>query len=195
MNNYDEAIKGLSRKILSMMITSLGLIDDDVKWYTLNTNSTGTDRLLQLNSYPICPEPNQAMGLAAHTDSSLVTLLYQSNTVGLQVYRDRVGWINVEPISGAIVVNAGDLLQILSNGIFKSALHRAVVNFIQHRISVALFLGPSKDVDIFPPMKLVKHGELPLYRSVTWKEYLNVKSKYFNESLNQIRFDSPKIGN
>lgn len=131
------------------------------------------------------------MGLAAHTDTSLVTLLYQSNTSGLELYHDQVGWINVPPMNGALVVNVGDLLQILSNGVFKSAPHRAMVNLTQHRISVAYFLGPPKDVDISPPLKLVKHGELPLYRSITWKDYLDVKTKHFYDALEHIRIDPP----
>lgn len=53
---------------------------------------------------------------------------------------------------------------------------------------IAYFLGLSKDIDISPPLKFVKHGELPLYRSITWKDYLNVKAKHFYDALDQIRF-------
>ncbi|KAK8956041.1 Gibberellin 3-beta-dioxygenase 1 [Platanthera guangdongensis] len=103
---------------------------------------------LQLNSYPPCPEPEKAMGMAPHTDSGLLTVLHQNGgTRGLQILRGENGsgparWVAVPPLAGALVIHVGDLLQILSNGQFRSVRHRAVVNAAEHRISVAYIIGP-----------------------------------------------------
>lgn len=95
------------------------------------------------------------MGLAAHTDSTLLTILYQNNTSGLQVLREGIGWVTVPPIPGGLVINIGDLLHILSNGLYPSVLHRAVVNRTKHRLSMAYLYGPPSSVKISPLSKLV----------------------------------------
>ncbi|XVF34762.1 hypothetical protein REPUB_Repub18cG0086900 [Reevesia pubescens] len=107
--------------------------------------------------------------------------------VGLQLYKDNAGWVPVEPIEGALVLNVGDLMSIITNGKFKSVLHRAVVNNTHNRVSVAYFYGPPRDAKISPLKKLIDHDHPPLYRPVTWEEYLETKSKHFNRSLESIR--------
>ncbi|KAK0570434.1 hypothetical protein LWI29_001054 [Acer saccharum] len=190
MVEYQKELMGLTERILGLMFTSLDLTQEDVKCFSESKNgSKHPQALLQLNSYPICPDPTRAMGLAPHTDSSLLTLLYQTNISGLQVFRENVGWVLVNPISGAFVVNVGDLMHIICNGRFKTALHRALVNQTHHRISVAYFYGPPKDVNISPSIKLVDRDHPILYRPVTWKEFLDSKATHFNKALDFIRFD------
>ncbi|KAM3713980.1 hypothetical protein ACJW30_01G299300 [Castanea mollissima] len=189
MEVCQKEMKDLTERILGLMLVSLSLTREDVKWFKPNDRKKQPQALLHLNSYPICPDPSRAVGLAPHTDSSLLTLLHQSSTTGLQVLRDSVGWVPVHPISGALVVNTGDLMHVLSNGRFKSALHQVVVNKTHHRISVAYFYGPPGNVKISPSMKLIDHKHPPLYRSVTWKEYLDAKAKHFNKALDLIRND------
>ncbi|CAI0389781.1 unnamed protein product [Linum tenue] len=132
------------------------------------------------------------MGLAPHTDSSLITLLHQSsNATGLQISGDGGNlWIPVNPIPGALTVNVGDLMHIATNGRFKTALHRAVVNRTRHRVSMAYFYGTPQEVKISPPMKLVDVDHPLLYQPVTWKEYLDAKGKYFNRALEFIKCEA-----
>ncbi|KAL5841305.1 hypothetical protein ACOSQ3_011908 [Xanthoceras sorbifolium] len=47
------------------------------------------------------------------------------------------------------------MLQILSNGTYRSIEHRATVNSSKERISVATFCSPSLDGEIGPPPSLV----------------------------------------
>nr|GLL20510.1 gibberellin 3-beta-dioxygenase 1-like [Ipomoea trifida] len=191
IEDYQEQMMGLTEKIASLMFKSLGLsVGEDVEWFEPNGPCKSTQTYLQLNSYPNCPDPTRAMGLAQHTDTSLITLLYQSGTSrGLQVYGPNLNWVDVEPISNAIIVNLGDLMQIISNGQFKSVLHRAIVSKAHHRISVAYFFGPNKNVEISPSPKLIKGSDFPMYRSISWKEYLDIKNMYFN-ALEMIGFNS-----
>lgn len=178
---------GLSEKMTGLVLGSLGLTHEDVEWLGYQAQVEG---LLHLNSYPECPDPSRAMGLAPHTDSSLLTLLHQSNASGLQVFADALGWVPVNPITGAIVVNLGDLMHILSNARFKSALHRAVVNNTHHRVSIAYFYGPPRDAKVSPLTQLTDHDHPPLYHPVTWKEYLDAKATHFNRALEVIRYTS-----
>ncbi|XP_062012488.1 gibberellin 3-beta-dioxygenase 3 [Rosa rugosa] len=191
MEEYQKKMKGLCVKLIRLMLGSLGLDHEDVKWLNRPKKSgRNFPQVLQLNSYPVCPDPTRAMGLAPHTDSSIFTVLNQSNVSGLQVFEDGIGWVPVHPIPGALVVNVGDLMHILSNGRFKAAVHRAVVNELYHRISIAYFYSPPYDVKISPPMKLIDQDHPPLYRPVTWKEYLGIKGTHFNRALDLIRNDT-----
>lgn len=189
MEAYQREMKGLSEKIIGLVLGSLGLTHEDMKWVEPRNGFRQPQALLQLNSYPICPDPNNAMGLAPHTDSSLITLLYQSNTGGLQVLVETLGWVPVNPIPGAIVVNVGDLMHIISNARFKSVVHRAVVNKIHHRVSIAYFYGPPRDVKVSPLIQLTDSDHPPLYRPVTWKEYLDAKATHFNKALEVIQIN------
>ncbi|KAL6221760.1 hypothetical protein ACLB2K_005155 [Fragaria x ananassa] len=191
MEEYQKKMKGLSGKLIRLMLGSLGLDKEDVKWLKRpKRSSTNFPQVLQLNSYPVCPDPTRAMGLAPHTDTSIFTVLNQCDISGLQVFQEGIGWMSVQPIPDALVVNVGDLMHILSNGRFKTTMHRAIVNELHHRISIAYFYGPPYDVKISPPMKLIRQDHPPLYRPVTWKEYLGIKGTHFNRALELIRNDT-----
>ncbi|XP_019191840.1 PREDICTED: gibberellin 3-beta-dioxygenase 3-like [Ipomoea nil] len=189
IEKYQEQMKGLAEKLVSLLFKSLGLSSEDVEWFKPGGLPESTGSILQMNSYPKCPDPTRAMGLAPHTDSSIITVLYQSDTLrGLQVYRPDLNWVDIEPVKDAVVINVGDLMELASNGRFKSLLHRAVVSNAHHRISVAYFYGPNIDVKIKPPVKLNKDG-FPMYQTLSWKEYLAVKDVYFFKSLEKVRFN------
>ncbi|KAL6972825.1 iron ascorbate-dependent oxidoreductase [Sarracenia purpurea var. burkii] len=180
-------MKQLAVRLMWLMLGPLGITQEDLKWAGPKADFKEANGPIQLNSYPTCPDPDRAMGLAAHTDSTLLTILYQDNTSGLQVFRDGPGWVSVSPLQGALVVNVGDLLHILSNGLYPSVLHRAVVNRNRHRLSVAYLYGPPANVQISPLSKLIDPTHPPLYRAITWAEYLDTKAKHFNNALSSVR--------
>jgi len=171
-----------------LMLESLGITEEeDLKWAGAKGQFKKTCAALQLNSYPTCPDPDRAMGLAAHTDSTLLTILYQNNISGLQVHRKGTGWVTVAPVPGGLVINVGDLLHILSNGLYPSVLHRVLVNRVKQRLSVAYLCGPPPNVEICPHENLVGPNQPRLYKSVTWNEYLGMKAKHFNKALSTVR--------
>ncbi|XP_030488464.2 gibberellin 3-beta-dioxygenase 1 [Cannabis sativa] len=187
IEEYETQMKRLAGKLMWLMLGSLGITKSDVKWAGPKGDFKEGSAALQLNSYPACPDPDRAMGLAAHTDSTLLTILHQNSTSGLQVLKEGTGWVTVPPVKGALVVNVGDLLHILSNGLYPSVLHRAVVNRTRHRLSIAYLYGPPSSVQISPLQRLVGPGSPPLYRPITWNEYLGTKAKHFNKALSSVR--------
>lgn len=190
---YQNQMKKLSGKLLGLMLGSLGITKEDVKWADQG-EFEGACAALQLNYYPACPDPDRAMGLAPHTDSTILTILHQSNISGLQVLREGCGWITVPPHPGALVIHVGDLLHILSNGLYTNVRHRAVVNRIQHRLSLAYLYGPPSSVKISPLPKLVDQFHPPLYRPITWSEYLGTKAKHFDNALTSVRLCALRNG-
>lgn len=77
-------------------------------WYF---KSTSEIQLLSSNFYPPCPNPSLTLGILPHQDPSLITILYQGNSTGLQVMKDGQ-WINVGAIPNAFVVNIGNQLEV-----------------------------------------------------------------------------------
>ncbi|KAL6584714.1 Iron ascorbate-dependent oxidoreductase [Orobanche minor] len=190
IEEYQKAMRGLAARLMWLMLGALGITTGDVKWAATPEDGSAA---LQLNSYPACPDPGRAMGLAAHTDSTILTILHQSNISGLQVLREGSSrWITVPPHPGALVIHVGDLLHILSNGLYPSVLHRAVVNRTRHRLSMAYLCGPPSSVKISPLSKLVDRYHPPLYRPITWSEYLGTKAKHFDKALTSVRLCAPR---
>lgn len=73
-----------------------------------------------------------------HTDINMLTLL-EAREPGLQLWHD-LQWIPVtitEP--NVIVVNCGDMLEHLTNGIYRSGLHRVVCERNTRRFSIPFF--------------------------------------------------------
>lgn len=179
MEDYQKQMKTLAEKITNIIFNILGISKEQNKWVGSNNHCEA----LQLNFYPCCPDPKKAMGLAPHTDTSLFTILHQTQTSGLQIFKEGVGYVTVDPHPNTLVVNTGDILHILSNSRFRCSLHRAVVNDVKDRYSVAYFYGPPVDYLVSP---LVVDGSLPRFRSLSVKDYIGIKAKNLGGALSLI---------
>ncbi|XP_057448028.1 protein SRG1-like [Lotus japonicus] len=110
---------------------------------------------MRWNYYPPCPQPENVIGLNPHSDAGVLTILLQVNeTEGLQIRKDGK-WVPVTPLSNALVINVGDILEILTNGIYRSVEHRATINSEKERISIATFHRPLMNKVIGPTPSLV----------------------------------------
>ncbi|KAI4337941.1 hypothetical protein L6164_016303 [Bauhinia variegata] len=182
---YSRKIRGVARILLQAISESLGLEADAI------IESTDFDSGLQIffvNLYPPCPQPDLSLGIPPHSDHGLLTLLTQNGVGGLQV-KHHGKWVEVDPLPKCILVNTGDQLEVVSNGRYKSVLHRAVLNNRDTRISVVLVNGPALDKDISPAQGLLEK-EKPLFESRTYNDYVQDmrKSKFADKSaLSEIR--------
>lgn len=83
---------------------------------------------MRMNYYPPCPWPEHAIGLNSHSDATSLAILLQINEVeGLQIKKDG-NWIPVKFFPDAFVINIGNSLEMVTNGIYRSVEHRAAVN-------------------------------------------------------------------
>ncbi|KAL9273203.1 Protopine O-dealkylase-like protein [Drosera capensis] len=107
----------------------------------------------------------------------MATILLQDKEIGgLQVLKDGQ-WFKVPIIPDAIFVNAGDQVEIMSNGMLRSPVHRVVPNSERERISVAIFCLPDPENEIGPAPELISDGQPQLYKKV--KNYLSHFCHYY----------------
>nr|GMD26107.1 feruloyl CoA ortho-hydroxylase 1-like [Ipomoea batatas] len=171
----DEALEFLRmsesviRRLLEALMKGLNVKEIDREKELMLMGS----KRINLNYYPICPNPELTIGVGRHSDVSTLTILLQDHIGGLYVRKqDDDTWIHVPPIPGALVINIGDALQIMSNGRYKSVEHRVVANESKNRVSVPIFVNPRPNDVIGPLQEVLDSGEKPMYKKVLYSDYV-----------------------
>ncbi|XP_071710567.1 protein SRG1-like [Rutidosis leptorrhynchoides] len=163
---YSAEMKKLAVAILGQMGKALGMKTEEMS----ELFEDGVQSM-RMNYYPPCPEPELALGFSPHSDADALTILYQLNqTDGLQIRKDGK-WVTVKPLPNALVVNIGDIMEIVSNGVYKSIEHRAMVNSNDERLSVATFYSSSMGTELGPAQSLVAQHKVANFRRVPLEEY------------------------
>nr|AFK39688.1 unknown [Lotus japonicus] len=135
---------------------------------------------MRMNYYPPCPQPEKVMGLNPHSDNSILTLLLQVNEiVGLEV-RKGGRWVPIKPLPNAFIINVGDALEIMTNGIYRSIEHRATANSVKERISIATFQSPRLNAFIGPASSLVTSERPAMFNKISVEEFYK---GYFSDML------------
>ncbi|GMH04574.1 hypothetical protein Nepgr_006414 [Nepenthes gracilis] len=154
----------------------------------LNEHGEAT-MIARFNFYPSCPAPQRVFGLKPHGDGTTITMLLQDKEVeGLQVLKDD-NWFRVPVIPHAIFINAGDLAEIMSNGIIRTAVHRVVTNSERERISLAVFCLPNPDAETGPLNELINADRPQMYKKV--KNYIELFFQHYQ--LGQRAIDVAKL--
>ncbi|KAL0772777.1 hypothetical protein Bca101_037928 [Brassica carinata] len=96
-------------------------------------------------------------------------------------------WRSIAPKPQSFVVNIGDTFMALTNGIYRSCLHRAVVNKERERMSLAFFLCPQMDEVVKPPKELLEVSGQRLYPNFTWSMFLEFTQKHYRSDKNTLQ--------
>ncbi|WBA41289.1 isopenicillin N synthase family dioxygenase [Hymenobacter canadensis] len=121
--------------------------------------------------------PADAVRAAEHGDINLITLLMGASADGLQVKRRDGKWIPITALPDQIVVNVGDMLQRLTNGVLKSTIHRVVnparEKMNSSRFSVPFFMHPRSEMSLAALESCVTPENPKKEADITAGEFLN----------------------
>lgn len=168
---YNKEILRVTDIILELLSEGLGLEKNVLKSHLGEEN---IEIEMKINMYPPCPQPELALGVEPHTDMSALTLLVPNDVPGLQVSKDG-NWVAVDYLQNALFVHVGDQIEVLTNGKFKSVLHRSVVNKERTRMSWAVFCAPPHEAVIGPLSEFVDEQNPAKYNTKTFAEYRHRK--------------------
>lgn len=173
-NELDRHVVPLQQAIIETINRNAGT---NLSLNLLNSKTERGPTLLRALYYPAMTKQEMSgepiYWAAAHTDIDCLAILPYGTEKGLQVeYKGE--WLNVVVPSDAFVVNVGDMLENLTNGLFTSAKHRV---FAQEpgkdRFSMVLFVHFRSDEAIDPlPACVDLTGGIVTYAPGTAKEFL-----------------------
>ncbi|NP_001233928.1 1-aminocyclopropane-1-carboxylate oxidase 4 [Solanum lycopersicum] len=171
MRDFAKRLEKLAEELLDLLCENLGL----EKGYLKNAfyGSKGPNFGTKVSNYPPCPKPDLIKGLRAHTDAGGIILLFQDDKVsGLQLLKDEQ-WIDVPPMRHSIVVNLGDQLEVITNGKYKSVMHRVIAQTDGTRMSLASFYNPGNDAVIYPAPSLIEESK-QVYPKFVFDDYMKL---------------------
>ncbi|KAF3630932.1 putative 2-oxoglutarate/Fe(II)-dependent dioxygenase [Capsicum annuum] len=166
MEAYCKEMKNLAMIILCQLAKALRMDEMEMR----EPFSDGVQSM-RMNYYPPCPEPLKTIGFSPHSDADALTILFQLNeTEGLQFRKDGI-WVPIKPLPNALIVNIGDIMEIVSNDVYKSIEHRVIVNSNEERLSVATFYSSNLDSELGPAHSLTGPNNPPIFQRVPVDKY------------------------
>ncbi|XP_048502233.1 probable 2-oxoglutarate-dependent dioxygenase At3g50210 isoform X2 [Beta vulgaris subsp. vulgaris] len=138
---------------------------------------------IRMNGYPGISNANALnitknhVGSGIHTDYGILTLLNQDENINALQVKNRLGeWIWAPPIPGTFMCNIGDMLKILSNGLYESTPHQVTNMTPNYRVSVVYFYEPNYDSTIQPlDICVEKSGGEKKFEAVVYGDHLTAK--------------------
>uniref|UniRef100_J3KZN9 Fe2OG dioxygenase domain-containing protein n=1 Tax=Oryza brachyantha TaxID=4533 RepID=J3KZN9_ORYBR len=187
LDRYCAAVRDVADGLLAAMASNLGLRRDVITGRC--GGAGGGMQMVRMQCYPPCAQADKVVGISPHSDADLVTILLQVNGVdGLHIMRNNGAWLPVSPLEGAFVVNVGDVLQVFTNGRYRSVEHRVVVDGEKERLSMATFHCPSRNAVVGPLSETVAQEVDAAYGSRDYDELLKL---FFAKKLDGKSFLDP----
>lgn len=150
--------KSVNRRILKLFSRVLEL-PDDYLWENVQSHGspTGEGYFRHALFRPVeqsTREKSKGLRMHGHTDFGLTTLLFSVPISCLQIWGQDEKWYYVPYKPGALVINIGDTLEIVSGGHFKATRHRVFTppadQLHEERLSLVLFNSSVGDLRMTP---------------------------------------------
>ncbi|KAL3497569.1 hypothetical protein ACH5RR_040301 [Cinchona calisaya] len=191
MGRYTQEVRKLGNQLFEAIMESLNLGGAT----HLQENFGKGMQLVATNCYnsPHQESPSIKKGTPPHTDFGLITILLQTSP-GLEILDSFDGkWKSAPKLEeGSFQVFVGDLLEVLSNGKYKSVMHQVIVpsSTTETRMSIASFHSFDMDDIVEPAINLVEEEGVKRYKDCSAKELLKlVFSRGFARPIEALKIE------
>jgi isopenicillin N synthase-like dioxygenase len=177
MRSYLEACEGLSRSLLRSIALGLG----DKAGSSLSHFLPAPTSFLRLNHYPVTESlgkldvEREGFGVHQHTDAGALTVLLEDGRPGLQVLRQGA-WIDAGYVAGALTINIGDMVQVLSNDCYAAPIHRVMGMVDVDRYSIPFFFNPTYAAVVSPLPTATAPHKAAAYSPIRWSEFRRARA-------------------
>ncbi|HEY9643337.1 MAG TPA: 2OG-Fe(II) oxygenase family protein [Coleofasciculaceae cyanobacterium] len=150
----------------------------------LHTRRAGSS--MRLLHYPGNTQPieDSNIGISAHSDFEMLTLLHQT-APGLQLMSRDGHWLNAPVIPDGLMVILDDGLEFLTNGVLKATRHRVPLTHWE-RYSIILFHAADVDQVLAPLPAFVSPDRPAQYPPVTQADHILQQVNSGLENLNAV---------
>lgn len=161
VQQYYQHIRQIGHQLFSALVLALGLPET-----YFDEHLTLAPSQLRLIHYPYNPSAQDSLGIGSHTDYEFFTLLLPT-APGLQVLSKNGEWVDVPLIDNTLVMNIGDMMQVISNGRYIATKHR-VKKVQEERYAFPFFFSCNYDFMVKP----LVDTEDPKYPAIKCGEHL-----------------------
>ncbi|KAL3631839.1 hypothetical protein CASFOL_024823 [Castilleja foliolosa] len=171
--SFSEQLSELDKTVRKMVLESIGLEE------YMDEHLNSTNYLVRVQKYdgPKCDETK--LGLSAHTDKNIITILYSNEVRGLQVLTKDGKWINAEPTLNTFNVSVGESFYAWTNGRVHPPYHRVMMTGDETRYSIGLFSIPKPGYIIKAPEKMVDEDHPLLFKPFDHHKFIEF---YYTEA-------------
>lgn len=188
-NLWPKGIPELKPLVLEYLKQLENLSCKLIKVFEFNLKASMMDRfepdptlLFRLFSYPPSDLVGGKDGVHPHSDYGILTILWQNGS-GLEIRGEKGNWLSIPQSNDTLVVNLGDMMELWTNGVYKSSVHRVKSSHSYARLSMPFFFDPSWNAPMTPLKTLA--GESFMGRSERWDQldFSNLDYKNYGEFL------------
>lgn len=168
VTKYADKMTQLCDRLTFIIMQALGV--KEIDYHNLFERPTIWLRLLY---YPpqILPD-NDLYGSAPHRDFGALTVLAQDQVGGLQVQSPDGNWLDVPELPNSFVVNVGNMLHRITNGLLISTPHRVINKSSKERYSCPFFYDPNINAVIKPQGNRVSADNPENFEPIIYGDYL-----------------------
>lgn len=174
VQNWFTAAGGVARTMTRIFGRALGVGEDFFAGFT--GHSIDVLRMInyRLPDADVVLEHEQ-VGMGAHTDYGIVTVLWADRVPGLEILDGHGVWHPVQPADGALLVNLGDAMARWTNDAWISTMHRVAAPRVAGRLVPRRSAAFFHDGDADAVISCLPGRGAPLYEPVTVGEHLREK--------------------
>ncbi|PPS05085.1 hypothetical protein GOBAR_AA15585 [Gossypium barbadense] len=127
---------------------------------------------MRMMKYMTPPPGECEIGLFAHTDKPVSTIICEDQIPGLEIEVNDGRWIKLTNLSpSSFVFMVGDPLKAWSNGRLKSTNHRVMMSGDKDRFSIAAFIMPNEGTIIKTPKELIDEEHPQLFKDFDFMKF------------------------